>query len=99
MRETKYYKGYGIVSGDGLFNDIVKGVTSVLSSNRTKDVITEGAKAIARSAGDKAGTKLVEKLTAPKASPKTKAKPSKSSEEALKDIYGSSILGQGIRKI
>ena len=62
MRETKYYKGYGIVSGNGLFDDIVNGVTSVLSSNRTKDVITEGAKAIARSAGDKATTKLVELL-------------------------------------
>ena len=43
MTETKYYKGYGIVSGDGLFNDVVEGVTSILSSNRTKDVITEGA--------------------------------------------------------
>ena len=65
MRETKYCKGYGIVSGDGLFNDIVAEVTSVLSSNRTKDVITGGAKAIARSAGDKAGTKLVEQHDSP----------------------------------
>ena len=98
MRQTDYYKGYGYVSRDGMLNGIVKGVTSVLSSNRTKDVITEGAKAIARSAGDKAGTKLVEKITSAKI-PRGRANPQRNSEETLKDIYGNSIIGRGIRKI
>ena len=74
-RTTRYYKGYGyvtnqnkvneerIVNGNGIFDNIVKGITSVISSNRTKDVLTEGAKAIAKSAGDKAGSKIVDKIT------------------------------------
>ena len=102
MRETEYYRGYGYVSGDGVFDNILKGVTSVLASNRTKDVITEGAKAMAKSAGDKAGAKLVEKVSSTKAIKKENEKPrskTKTNEAALREIYGDSIIGKGIRKI
>ena len=68
-RNTRYYRNYGYITtydnkiqnGHGIIDNIVKGVSSILSSNRTKDVITEGAKAIAKSSGDKLGTKIVEK--------------------------------------
>lgn len=99
MRQTKYYKGYGYVSGEGMFDNIVKGVTSVLTSNRAKDVMTEGAKAMAKSAGDKAGARLVEKFSPTKPVDTEPQGSKKTNEEALKQIYGDSILGKGIRKI
>ena len=90
MRRSRYYKGYGYISGDGIFDTL----TSILSSSRTKDILTEGAKALAKSAGDKAGAKLVEKIST---TSKTKSKP-RNSEDVLKQIYGNSIIGKGIKK-
>ena len=98
MRQNRYYKGYGYISGDGIFDTLTGVLQPFLSSSRAKDILTEGAKALAKSAGDKAGAKLVEKFTT-KAS-KTGQKPKKSnSEDALKQIYGDSIIGKGIKKI
>ena len=92
-------------NGHGIFDTIVKGVTNILTSPKTKDIITEGAKAAAKSAGDKAGSKLVEKAFK-KSTPipgKTKEdliKPkSKTSEKLLKEIYEKSILGNGIKRL
>ena len=93
MRQCRYYKGYGYISGDGIIDTL----TNVLSSSRTKDILTEGAKALAKSAGDKAGAKLVEKITSKSSTSKTKSQP-RNSEDLLKQIYGNSIIGKGIKK-
>lgn len=93
MRKTEFHRGYGYITGDGVLDDIVKGVTSAL---------TEGTKALAKSAGDKIGSKLVEKVTTAKKKHimlKDRNNDKRSNEQALKEIYGDSILGKGIRKI
>ena len=94
MRQTKYYKGYGYISGSGVLDNLLKSV---------KDVIFEGAKSAAKSAGDKAGAKLVEKVTKPPKPAKETPKPAKEAHYptrtpkpkttmlALKEIYGSGI--------
>ena len=74
MRQTNYISGYDYFSqdvtqhGDGILDTIVKGVTNILTSDKTKDVIVEGAKAAAKSAGDKAGSKLGRKVFIKKSS-------------------------------
>ena len=64
MRQNRYYKGYGYISGDGIFDAITGVLQPLLSASRTNDILTEGDKALAKSAGDKAGAKSVEKITA-----------------------------------
>ena len=48
-RRTDYVRGYGYVTqqqqGEGVFDSILKTVTGIITSDNTKQVITEGAKA------------------------------------------------------
>ena len=104
MRTTKFYKGYGfITTGEGIFSNIVKGITSIATSPKTKDIIVEGSKAAAKSFGDKAGSHLGDKIVsnskkskAPtilqtKAQTLTKSS-TKTPHQRLKAIYGESVL-------
>ena len=115
MRITKFYKGYGfITTGEGIFSNIVKGITSIAASPKTKDIIVEGSKAAAKSFGDKAGSHLGDKIVSN--SKKSKAptishttptisqtkSSTKTPQQHLIAIYGESILskqrGEGIKK-
>ena len=123
MRQTNYANGYGYVTqqdyatqqGHGIFDTLVKGVTNILTSDKTKQIVVEGAKAAAKSAGDKAGSKLVDSLASREKAFNRSEKPLKSvnkqdnkqpatgrektSAQLLKEIYGESILGKGIVKV
>ena len=117
MRQTNYVNGYGYVTqqdyatqqGHGIFDSLVKGVTNILTSDKTRDIVVEGAKAAAKSAGDKAGSKLVEKAFNHSKKPVKPANKQdnkqpatgreKTSAQLLKEIYGESILGKGIVQV
>ena len=83
MRQTTYVKGYGYVTGDGIFDTIVEGIKTVASSKTVQDGVKEGFKAASKSAGDKLGSKIVEK-----AFEKKQKKP----DDILKEIYGKSLF-------
>ena len=55
VRQTNYVNSYGYVTqqeqqGEGIFDTLLKGATSTVTSDKTKEVIAEGAKAVAKSA-------------------------------------------------
>ena len=45
----------------GIFDSLMKGVTNILTAHNIRDIVVQGAKLAAKSAGDKAGSDLVEK--------------------------------------
>ena len=53
MRETTYIKGYGYVTGDGIFDTIVEGIKTLASNKTVQDGLKEDFKAASKSAGDK----------------------------------------------
>ena len=65
-RKTIYDRNYGYVTtyeGQGILDTIVKGITGIVISDRTKDIVTAGAKAASSAIGDKGGKALVDKIT------------------------------------
>ena len=82
MRETAYVKGYGYVTGDGIFDTVLEGIKTVASTKTFQDSLSEGVKAASKSAGDKLGSKLVEKVFEKKKKP----------DDILKEIYGKSLF-------
>jgi len=114
MRKTIYYPNYGYVTeyeGYGIWSDIFSKVGELVTSKPVREAGVEGSKAIAKSFGGKAGSKLADKLMTKKSTSisisetdkplKTdKPKPTKLASDLLNEIYGSSIFrGKGIKRI
>ena len=92
-------KGYGYVTGDGIFDTI----TSLITSKAVKDAGSEALEGFAKSAGDKLGTKVVERAFKEKSSkqePTKQQSTKKQSRDILKEIYGTSLFkGNGLKRL
>ena len=108
MRQTVYYPEYGYVTsytGNGIFSDLFNFAQKTITSDAAKNIAVEAGKSFAKTAGTKAGEKLVDKVFKEKhiAVQKLSEKKKKSIKDMkvdLDEIYGNGLFsGKGLKRL